>query len=53
MTEQKICVLGGGSWGATVASHLAKKGHNVVLWEFFQKVVDSINQTRSLPHSRT
>lgn len=46
--SDKICVLGGGSWGATVASHLAKKGLNVSLWEFAEAQVEQMRKTRSL-----
>lgn len=44
----KICVLGGGSWGATIASHLARKGLIVHLWEFLEKQVDEMLKTRRL-----
>lgn len=45
----KICVLGGGTWGATVGSHLAKKGLIVSLWEFFEAQVQQMRQKRTLP----
>lgn len=45
----KICVLGGGSWGATVATHLGKKGFDVSLWEFVDSQVELMRRTRSLP----
>lgn len=28
----RVCVLGSGSWGTTLAVHLAKLGHDVTLW---------------------
>lgn len=28
----KVCVLGAGSWGTTIAVHLATSGHEVALW---------------------
>ena len=28
----KVCVLGPGSWGTTLAVHLATAGHEVQLW---------------------
>jgi len=31
----KISILGAGSWGTAIALHLAKKKHNVTLWENF------------------
>ena len=30
--ENKIAVLGAGSWGTALAIHLPNKGHNVLLW---------------------
>jgi predicted dinucleotide-binding enzyme len=45
---EKICVLGGGSWGATVASHLAKRGLSVSLWEFVEAQVQQMRKTRTL-----
>ncbi len=47
--SEKICVLGGGSWGATIASHLADAGHAVSLWEFVDAQVQHMKKTRSLP----
>lgn len=47
MTE-KIAVLGGGSWGATLAAHLAKVGHNIALWEFVPEVADNLQKNRTL-----
>ena len=48
MTTGKTCVLGGGSWGATIASHLAKKGQKVYLWEFSEDQVRRMKETRKL-----
>lgn len=48
MTE-KIAVLGGGSWGATLAAHLAHQGHDVSIWEFNPRVAEKLNKDRSLP----
>ena len=47
--KSKIAVLGGGSWGATVASHMAKQGHKVVLWEFVESQVKFMKEKRTLP----
>lgn len=47
-SNHKICVLGGGSWGATLASHLAKKGIPVHLWEFMDSQVEEMKKTRTL-----
>ena len=45
----KIAVLGGGSWGATVASHMAKEGLQVSLWELVEDQVKFMKEKRSLP----
>jgi glycerol-3-phosphate dehydrogenase (NAD(P)+) len=45
----KIGVIGGGSWGATLADLLASNGHEVVLWEYFPKTVETLRKTRKLP----
>lgn len=39
---RKVTVLGAGSWGTTLAVHLAKKGHQVKLWEFFKNLADQL-----------
>ncbi len=41
-----ISVIGGGSWGTTLASLLAEKGYDVILWAKERDVVDSINNFR-------
>lgn len=48
LSNAKICVLGGGSWGATIAAHLAKNGRRVTLWEFMESQVQQMRATRSL-----
>lgn len=48
MTSERICVLGAGSWGATLAGVLAEKGHDVSLWEFDAKAAESLDKTRRL-----
>lgn len=47
-TREKVAVLGAGSWGATLAVHLAHKGHDVSLWEFDPRAADSLARTRRL-----
>lgn len=51
-----IAVLGAGSWGTALASHLAGNGHSVTLWGRSSAVIDTIkNQqenTRYLPGIR-
>lgn len=45
MTE-KIAVIGGGSWGTTLASLLCGKGHQVSLWVFEADLAERMRQTR-------
>jgi glycerol-3-phosphate dehydrogenase (NAD(P)+) len=44
-----IGVLGGGSWGTTLANLLAKAGHDVRLWAYEAEVVDAINRDHENP----
>ena len=46
MENKRVTVLGGGSWGTTLAVHLANLGHSVKIWEFFQGNVDAMNLHR-------
>lgn len=46
---ERVSVLGAGSWGTTLASHLASKGHHVSLWEFDARAADHLSKTRLLP----
>jgi len=48
MNKQSIAVLGGGSWGATLASYLVGRGHDVSLWEFVPAVADRLQKLRTL-----
>jgi glycerol-3-phosphate dehydrogenase (NAD(P)+) len=43
-----ICVLGGGSWGSTLAMVFAKNGHDVHLWEFVPSAAELLKKTRRL-----
>lgn len=45
---ERIAVLGGGSWGATLAVLLAEKGHDVALWEFVPEAAAAMAKTRRL-----
>ncbi len=47
MTE-RVVVLGGGSWGATLADRLARNGHNVAVWEFNRERAEALQKTRRL-----
>jgi glycerol-3-phosphate dehydrogenase (NAD(P)+) len=40
-----VAVIGAGSWGTTLANHLATKGYDVSMWAYEQKLVDEINRT--------
>lgn len=45
----RIGVLGAGSWGTTLADHLARKGHDVRLWAYEPEVVAAINASHVNP----
>ena len=40
---RNISIIGSGSWGAALAIHCAKMGHNVKIWSFSQEEADIIN----------
>ena len=40
---KKICIIGSGSWGAALAIHAAKMGHEVKLWSFSEDEKELIN----------
>ena len=42
----RICVLGTGAWGTTLAQVLCDSGHEVLMWGRNQNVVDEINSAR-------
>lgn len=46
--SKKVAVLGAGSWGATLGSLLAEKGHSVSLWEFDSKAAQNLSKSRHL-----
>src|SRR5258708_7314172 len=48
MKNERIAVLGAGSWGATLAVLLADNGHEVTLWEFDPKAAATLASTRTL-----
>lgn len=43
---EKVCVLGAGSWGTTLAALLAKNGQQVALWGRVEDGIDLIAKTR-------
>lgn len=48
MSKEKIAVLGGGTWGSTLAAQLAKNGHDVMIWEFAADVAEKLRKERTL-----
>ena len=44
---KKISIIGDGGWGTTLAIHLSKKGHNVILWSAFKAYANTLSQTRT------
>jgi len=49
MKKEKIAILGGGSWGSTLATHLAKNNHDIALWEYAPEMAKYLKTKRSLP----
>lgn len=45
----KIAILGGGSWGTALALHLAKKKHDIKIWEFFPHLAEEMQDKRKNP----
>jgi glycerol-3-phosphate dehydrogenase (NAD(P)+) len=43
---EKIAVIGGGSWGTTLAALLADKGHDVTLWVYEADLAGRMRDTR-------
>lgn len=43
---KKVGVIGSGSWGVALASHLANKGVDVTIWSFSETEKDNINKER-------
>ncbi len=41
-----ITILGGGSWGTALAIHLARKQHQVKVWEFFPEQAEEMQEKR-------
>ncbi|MEK6809965.1 MAG: NAD(P)H-dependent glycerol-3-phosphate dehydrogenase [Nanoarchaeota archaeon] len=42
----EIAIIGGGSWGSALAVTIAKNGHNIKVWEFFQEQAEEMQQKR-------
>ena len=43
---KNIAIIGSGSWGVALATHLAVNGHNVKIWSFNEEEKDLINNER-------
>jgi len=43
---ERVAVLGGGTWGCTLAALLSRHGHDVCLWDLDAKVIESLRATR-------
>jgi len=43
---KNVAIIGSGSWGVALATHLAKLGNNVRLWSFSQDECDLINNEK-------
>lgn len=41
-----IAIIGSGSWGVALATHLANMGHNVKIWSFLEEERDLINNEK-------
>lgn len=48
MINEKITVLGGGTWGSTLATRLALNGHDICIWEFDPQVAKKLKIERTL-----
>lgn len=47
--KQTIAVIGAGSWGTTLAHHLAKMGHRIQLWVYESEICRAIEDKRENP----
>ncbi|MFZ5644169.1 MAG: NAD(P)H-dependent glycerol-3-phosphate dehydrogenase [Bacillota bacterium] len=45
MAEDKVSILGAGSWGTSLAIHLARKGYTPFLWSHRKEQVEEIKST--------
>lgn len=41
-----IAIIGSGTWGIALASHLARQGHTIKMWSFLPEEADEINKER-------
>lgn len=42
-----VAVIGSGTWGIALATHLARKGNNIKIWSFKEEEAETINKDRS------
>ena len=40
---KNIAIIGSGSWGVALATHLAKQGNNIKIWSFSEEEKEIIN----------
>ena len=43
---KNIAIIGSGSWGVALATHLARIGNHVKIWSFLEEEKDLINKER-------
>ena len=43
---KNIAIIGSGSWGVALATHLARCGNNVKIWSFAKEEMDLINNEK-------
>ncbi len=51
--NQKICILGNGSWSSALAKILTDNGHPIHWWMRSEEAIDQINKTAHNPHYLT
>lgn len=50
MSDERIAVVGAGSWGTALANLLAKKGVDTILWSYEAEVAEGIRNGRRNPN---
>lgn len=46
MTQERVCVIGDGSWGTALALKLVEAGHHVTMWSAFPESYERLASTR-------
>ncbi|QDU84096.1 Glycerol-3-phosphate dehydrogenase [NAD(P)+] [Planctomycetes bacterium Pla163] len=46
MTQERVCVIGDGSWGTALALKLVEAGHRVTMWSAFPESFERLAKTR-------